>query len=84
MNFNYIWDVTLANSFSYSILKFSFGLADCGKMWGGSSGRYNSLRPILTVALLSFAVLQKVGDEAMLLAVLQRSRRQSDALKTIT
>ena len=50
-NANYTADVTLANSFSDSIVQYSFGMADCGKMRGGGSGRYNLFKPILLLLL---------------------------------
>ena len=49
----YTEDVTLENSCFDSIVQFSFGIADCCKMSGAGSGRYNSSRPIFTVAPLS-------------------------------
>ena len=61
MNINYIGDVTLENSCFDSIVQFSFGIADCGKMRGASSGRYNSVRPIFTVAPLSSGCTSKSG-----------------------
>ena len=41
MNINYIGDVTLENSCFDSIVQFSFGIADSGKMTGAGSGGYN-------------------------------------------
>ena len=35
-NANYIGHVTLANSFSDSIVQFLFGIANCGEMRSGS------------------------------------------------
>ena len=50
MNINYIGDVTLENICFDSIVQFYFGIADCGKMRGAGSGRYNSFGPTFTVA----------------------------------
>ena len=50
MNINYIGDVTLEKSCFDSIVQVSFGKADCGRMRGAGSGRYNSFRTIFTVA----------------------------------
>ena len=50
MNVNHIGDVTLENNCFDSRVQFSFGIADCGKMRGAGSGRYNSFRPIFTAA----------------------------------
>ena len=61
MNFNYIGDGTLENSCFDSIVQFSFGIADCGKMRGASSGRYNSFRQIFIVAPLSSSCTSKSG-----------------------
>ena len=61
MNINYIGDVTLENSCFDSIVQFSFGIADCGKMSGAGSGRYNSFRPIFNVAPLSSGCTSKSG-----------------------
>ena len=61
MNINYIGDVTPENSCFDSIVQFSFGIADCGTMWGAASGRYNSFRPIFTVAPLSSGCTSKSG-----------------------
>ena len=61
MNINYIGDVTLENSYFDSIVQFSFEIADCRKMRGAGSGRYNSFSPILTVAPLSFGCTSKSG-----------------------
>ena len=61
MNINYIGDVTLENSCFDSIAQFSFGIALCGKMRGAGSRRYNSFRPIFTVAPLSSGCTSKSG-----------------------
>ena len=61
MNINYIGDATLENSCFDSIVQFSFGMADCGKMRGTGSGRYNSFRPISTVAPSSSDCTSKSG-----------------------
>ena len=61
MNIDYIGDVTLGNSCFDGIVKFSFGIADCGKMRGAGSGRYNSFRPTFTVAPLSSGCTSKSG-----------------------
>ena len=61
MNINYIGDVTLENSCFDSIVRFSCEIADCGKMRGAGSGRYNSFRPIFTVAPLSSGYTSKSG-----------------------
>ena len=61
MNINYIEDVILENSCFGSKVQFSFGIADCGKMRGAGSGRYNLLRPIFTVAPLSSGCTSKSG-----------------------
>ena len=42
-------------------VKFSFGIADCSKMRGAGSGRYNSFRPIFTIAALSSGCTSKSG-----------------------
>ena len=62
MNVNYIGDVTLAHSFSDSIVQSSYGIADCSKMRGGSSEGYNSFRPICIVVLLSLGCTSKSGN----------------------
>ena len=61
MNINYIGDVALGNTCFDGIVQFSFGIADYRKMKGAGSGRYNSLRPIFTVAPLSFRCTSKSG-----------------------
>ena len=61
INFNYIGDGTLENSCFDRIVQFSFGIADCGKMSGAGSGRYNSIRPIFTVAPLTSGCTSKSG-----------------------
>ena len=61
MNINYIRDVTLENSCFDSTVQFSFRIADWGKMRGAGSGRYNSFRPILTVAPLRSGCTSKSG-----------------------
>ena len=50
-NLDYIGDVTLENSGFDSIVQFSFGIAEYGKMRGAGSGRYNSIRQFLTFLL---------------------------------
>ena len=52
MNIDYIGDVTLENSCFDSIVQFFFEKADSGNMRGAGSGRYNSIRPIFTIAPL--------------------------------
>ena len=52
MNINDIGNVTLENNCFDGIAPFSFRIADCGKMKGAGSGRYNSFKPIFTVAPL--------------------------------
>ena len=61
MNINYMRDATLENSYFDSIVQFSFEIADCGKMRGAGSGRYNSFRPIFTVAPLNSGCTSKCG-----------------------
>ena len=61
MNINYIGDMTLENSCFDCIVQFSSGIADCGKMRGAGSGRYNSFKPIFTVAPLSSGCTSKSG-----------------------
>ena len=61
MNINLIGDVILENICFDSIVQFSFGIADCSKMRGASSGRYNSFRPIFTVTPLSSGCTSKSG-----------------------
>ena len=48
---DYIWDVTLANRFSDSIVQFSLGITDCGKMNGCGSARHNLFRPTLPLLI---------------------------------
>ena len=62
MDIDYIGDVTLENSCLESIVQFSFGIAHCDKMRGVGSGRYNSFRPIFTVASLSAGCTSKSGQ----------------------
>ena len=54
--------MTLENSFLDSKVQFSFGIADCGKIRGAGSGRYNSFRTIFTVAPLSSGCTSKSGN----------------------
>ena len=61
MKINYIGDVTLENSCFDCIVQLSFGIADCVKMRGAGSGRYNSFRPIFTVAPSSSGCTSKSG-----------------------
>ena len=61
MNINYIGDVTLENSCFDCIVQHSSGIADCGKMRGAGSGRYNSFKPFFIVAPLSSGCTSKSG-----------------------
>ena len=61
MNINYIGHATLENSCFDSKVQFCFGIADCGKMRGAGSGRYNSFRPTFTVAPSSSGCTLKSG-----------------------
>ena len=59
INVLYKGDVTLANSFSDRIVQVYFGIADCCKMRGGGSRRYNLFGLFLAVALLSCGCTSK-------------------------
>ena len=61
MKIDYMGDVTLENCCFDSIVQFSFGIADCSKTRGTGSGRYNSVRPIFTVAPVSSGCTSKYG-----------------------
>ena len=55
-------EMTLAYNFSDSIVQFSFGIADCGKIRGGGSGRNDLFRLISPLLLCVVAVVQQVGS----------------------
>ena len=72
MNINYVeiltpgCDVTPENGCFDSMVQFSFGIADCGKMRGAGTGQYNSFRPIFTVLFLSSGCTSKSGEIKMM------------------